>query len=43
VRDRRLTAVDQEKIALDAEAAAERLWGRMDEIGPHPFQPAAGQ
>ncbi len=42
VRDRRLTAVDQEKIAVDAAAAAERLWGRMDQIGPHPFQPAAG-
>lgn len=42
VADRRLQRVDGEKIAADARAAAERLWARMDEIEPHPFEPVGG-
>jgi putative selenium metabolism protein SsnA len=42
VADRRLTRVDQEKIAADAVAVTERLWQRLDGIEPHPFEPAGG-
>ncbi len=37
VADRRLTTVDQDKVVADARQAAERLWQRLEEIGPHEF------
>ncbi len=40
VADRRLTRVDQGKVVADARQAAERLWQRLEEIGPHKFSPA---
>jgi putative selenium metabolism protein SsnA len=40
VADRRLTRVDQDKIPELAAKAAERLWSRLEDIGPHPFEPA---
>jgi putative selenium metabolism protein SsnA len=39
VADRRLTRIDQEKIAAHAVTVAERLWRRMEEIPEHPFAP----
>jgi hypothetical protein len=39
VTDRRLTRVDQEEVAAGARVEAERLWRRLDEIGPHPVEP----
>jgi cytosine/adenosine deaminase-related metal-dependent hydrolase len=41
VRDRRLVRVDQDAIASEANRQAERLWRRMEDIGPHPFAPEA--
>lgn len=40
VADGRLTRVDQEEIVAGAVVQAERLWRRLDEIGPHEFEPA---
>lgn len=40
VADRRLTRVDQDKIAADALVVTDRLWQRMDDIPEHPFTPA---
>jgi putative selenium metabolism protein SsnA len=40
VMDRQLTRVDQSEIAAKGTEFAERLWTRMEEIGPHPFEPA---
>ena len=42
VADRRTTRVDQEKVAAEAAASAGRLWRRLEEIGPHGFDPAGG-
>jgi hypothetical protein len=42
VTDRRLTHVDQRQLAADALGRAERLWRRLEEIGPHEFQPKNG-
>ena len=42
VRDRRLTRADDRQVAADALVQAERLWRRLDEIGPHPFEPEGG-
>jgi putative selenium metabolism protein SsnA len=39
VRERRLTAVDQDALAAGARLAAHRLWGRLDAIPEHPFVP----
>jgi cytosine/adenosine deaminase-related metal-dependent hydrolase len=39
VSDRRLTRVDQDELAARACEQARRLWARLDEIGPHPFEP----
>ncbi len=39
VRDRRLTKVDQRELARSAAHDARRLWDRLQEIGPHPFEP----
>lgn len=38
--DRRLTRVDQDRIAAEAQAQSERLWRRLEEIAPHAFEPA---
>jgi putative selenium metabolism protein SsnA len=42
VRDRRLTRMDAEAVAAAALPEAERLWQRLDELGPHPFEPKEG-
>jgi putative selenium metabolism protein SsnA len=42
VRDRRLTRLDQDALAADARGQAERLWLRLDDIDPHPFEPQGG-
>jgi len=42
VADRRLVRVDQEAVAAAAAREAERLWARLEEIGPHEFVPAGG-
>ena len=38
--DRRLTRVDQDHLLVEARRQADRLWRRLDEIGPHEFTPA---
>ena len=43
VTDRRLTRVDQQQLAAVALGEAERLWRRLDEIGPHEFEPKGGR
>jgi cytosine/adenosine deaminase-related metal-dependent hydrolase len=40
VADRRLTLLDHDRIFADAAVHARRLWRRLEEIGPHTFQPA---
>src|SRR5204863_5795948 len=40
VADRRLTRMDQDMIPELATRAAERLWARLEDIGPHEFEPA---
>jgi putative selenium metabolism protein SsnA len=42
VKDRRPTGVELERIAARGREAAEKLWARMDSIGPHPFGPEGG-
>jgi cytosine/adenosine deaminase-related metal-dependent hydrolase len=42
VLDRRLTRVDERELAANARVQAERLWKRLDEIGPHEFEPKGG-
>ena len=39
VRDRRLTLVDQDAIAAEARGQAARLWGALEAIDAHPFDP----
>ena len=39
VRDRRLTNVDQQELSRKAAVDAKRLWERLEQIGPHPFEP----
>jgi putative selenium metabolism protein SsnA len=39
VLDRRPTQVDAGELAAAARVQAERLWRRLDEIGPHEFEP----
>jgi len=43
VLDRGLTRADARELAADARAQAERLWERMDEVGPHTFEPKGGR
>lgn len=43
VTGRRLTRVDQTQLAAHAVTEAERLWRRLDDIGPHPFEPKGGR
>jgi putative selenium metabolism protein SsnA len=38
--DRRPTRVDRAKVADEARGAAERLWARLADVEPHPFEPA---
>jgi cytosine/adenosine deaminase-related metal-dependent hydrolase len=40
VTDRRLTRVDQDKLAADGAAEAASLWDRLATIEPHPFAPS---
>lgn len=42
VADRRLTKVDQDELVADARVQTERLWHRLEKIGPHEFGPAGG-
>jgi putative selenium metabolism protein SsnA len=39
VRDRRLTRVDEQELAAAARLQAALLWERLDEVGPHEFEP----
>ena len=39
VRDRRLARLDQDELARDAQSEAARLWRRLDDLAPHPFEP----
>jgi cytosine/adenosine deaminase-related metal-dependent hydrolase len=39
VRDRRLVRADQDALAADARRDAARLWRRLEDLGPHPFEP----
>ena len=43
VLDRRLTRVDEQELAAQARVQAEQLWKRLDEIGPHEFEPKGGR
>jgi putative selenium metabolism protein SsnA len=43
VRDHRLAKVDQQELGASAYREAERLWHRLDEIGPHEFEPKGGR
>jgi putative selenium metabolism protein SsnA len=43
VTEGRLAGVDQDKIVAEAEGAAQRLFTRLDDVGPHPFQPEGGR
>jgi putative selenium metabolism protein SsnA len=43
VADGRSTRVDEVEVAAEGAAEAARLWDRMDEIPPHPFEPAGGR
>jgi putative selenium metabolism protein SsnA len=42
VRERRLARADEEEMRARGREFAERLWARMDEFPPHPFEPAGG-
>jgi putative selenium metabolism protein SsnA len=43
VRDRRLVRVDGQEIAASARPRAESLWQRLEQIGPHEFEPKGGR
>ena len=40
VEDRQLIGADREGVVARGREAAQRLWARMEGIGPHPFEPA---
>jgi cytosine/adenosine deaminase-related metal-dependent hydrolase len=40
VRDRRLVRADEPALRQRSREAADRPWRRMEEMGPHPFEPA---
>jgi cytosine/adenosine deaminase-related metal-dependent hydrolase len=42
VRDRRLVRAPEAELRARCREYAERLWRRMDELPPHPFEPAGG-
>lgn len=43
VLDRQLTRLDGQGLASEALVEAERLWRRLDEVEPHPFEPKGGR
>ena len=43
VLDRRLARTDAQELAAGARLQAERLWARLEEIGPHEFEPKGGR
>jgi len=43
VLDRRLTRMDHQELAANACVQADRLWKRLDDIGPHEFEPKGGR
>ena len=43
VRDRHLTRADPQELAAGARTQADRLWRRLDEVGPHEFEPKGGR
>jgi putative selenium metabolism protein SsnA len=43
VLDRRLTRVDAQELAARARVQADRLWRRLEDIGPHEFEPKGGR
>jgi hypothetical protein len=43
VRDRQLARADAQELAAGARIQAERLWRRLDEVGPHEFEPKGGR
>jgi len=43
VLDRRLTRMDDQELAANACVQADRLWKRLDDIGPHEFEPKGGR
>jgi putative selenium metabolism protein SsnA len=43
VAARRLVRADAGRVAAQAREAAQRLWRRVEAIGPHPFEPAGGR
>ncbi|HET8652486.1 MAG TPA: amidohydrolase family protein, partial [Gaiellaceae bacterium] len=43
VLDRHLARADQQALAAEAAEQARRLWARLDEIGPHEFEPKGGR
>jgi cytosine/adenosine deaminase-related metal-dependent hydrolase len=40
VRRRRLTRMDEDELRVRATEEADRLWARLEALGPHPFAPA---
>jgi len=42
VRDRRLARADERELAAGANAQAQRLWRRLDDVDPHGFEPKGG-
>lgn len=42
VADRRLARLDQGRLAAEAAAQASRLWERLADVPPHPFEPEGG-
>jgi putative selenium metabolism protein SsnA len=43
VRDREPTRVERERTTARSRKSAQSLWARMEEIGPHPFEPAGAR
>ena len=43
VRDRQPTRLDSQELAAGARTQAERLWRRLDDVGPHEFEPKGGR
>ncbi len=43
VLDRKPVHIDQAQLAHDARREAQRLWARLDELPPHPFEPKGGR
>ena len=43
VRDRQPTRLDSQELAAGARTQAERLWRRLDDVGPHECEPKGGR